>query len=401
MLSQRHLKRYTDVLLWGIRKARKGRYKKGDIVLVRYDLAGLPLAEQVYERILELGMHPVARMRSTSTMELAFFEKSTHQQITFMPPGEEELYREANGSVLIYAPDSLTHLSRTDPKKIGKAAAVYNRLRDIMQDRESGGDLSWTICVFPTDALARHAELDITAYEEQIIRACYLNRRDPTAQWQDIWKRAQRIKQWLNRLRVHQFHIESADTDLIVTPGQTRRWVGISGRNIPSFEIFLSPDWRGTEGVFYADQPSYRNGNRIAGVRLEFRKGRVYKATAEEGEAFLHSQLKMDRGAAQLGEFSLTDVRFSKINRFMANTLFDENFGGRYGNSHVALGSSYANTYTGAPEELTPERKEQLGFNDSALHWDLVNTGKKRVTALLTSGKKQTIYENGKFAVGG
>jgi len=219
MLTQRHLKRYTDVLLWGLRKARKCRYKKGDIVLVRYDLAGLPLAEQVYERLLELGMHPVARMRSTATMELAFFEKSTHRQITFMPPGEEELYRHANGSILIYAPDSLTHLSRTDPKKIGKAAAVYKRLRDIMQDRESRGDLSWTICVFPTEALARHAGLAIPAYEEQIIRACYLNRRDPVSHWQDIWKRAQRIKAWLNRLQVQHLHIESDDIDLIITPG--------------------------------------------------------------------------------------------------------------------------------------------------------------------------------------
>jgi aminopeptidase len=38
-----------------------------------------------------------------------------------------------------------------------------------------------------------------------------------------------------------------------------------------------------------------------------------------------------------------------------------------------------------------------LGFNDSALHWDLVNTQKKRVTAHLKGGRKTTIYENGKF----
>ena len=83
----------------------------------------------------------------------------------------------------------------------------------------------------------------------------------------------------------------------------------------------------------------------------------------------------------------------------MANTLFDENYGGKYGNCHVALGSSYADTYHGNPEELTGEKKEKLGFNDSALHWDLVNTEKKRVVAHLASGKKVTIYENGKFTI--
>ena len=106
----------------------------------------------------------------------------------------------------------------------------------------------------------------------------------------------------------------------------------------------------------------------------------------------------MDHGAGKLGEFSLTDKRFSKIDRFMANTLFDENYGGKHGNCHVALGSSYANTFDGDPGKLTAAKKEKLGFNDSALHWDLVNTEKKRVVAHLTSGKKTTVYENGKFA---
>ena len=83
----------------------------------------------------------------------------------------------------------------------------------------------------------------------------------------------------------------------------------------------------------------------------------------------------------------------------MANTLYDENYGGRYGNCHLALGSSYSNTYSGDPSRLTKERKKNLGFNDSALHWDLVNTEEKRVTATLKSGEKRIIYENGVFKV--
>ncbi|MBU2622885.1 MAG: aminopeptidase, partial [Proteobacteria bacterium] len=82
---------------------------------------------------------------------------------------------------------------------------------------------------------------------------------------------------------------------------------------------------------------------------------------------------------------------------FMANTLFDENYGGSFGNCHIAVGSSYSDTFSGDPKTLTGEIKKNLGFNDSALHWDLVNTEKKRVTALLAAGGKVTIYENGKF----
>ncbi len=105
----------------------------------------------------------------------------------------------------------------------------------------------------------------------------------------------------------------------------------------------------------------------------------------------------MDKGANRLGEFSLTDKRFSKINVFMANTLFDENYGGKYGNCHIAVGSSFSDSYAGDLKSLSKELKKKLGFNDSALHWDLVNTEKKRVSAHLASGKEITIYENGRF----
>ena len=81
----------------------------------------------------------------------------------------------------------------------------------------------------------------------------------------------------------------------------------------------------------------------------------------------------------------------------MANTLFDENYGGAQGNCHVALGASYSDTFSGDPAILTKKLKENLGFNDSALHWDLVNTEKKRVVAHLNDGRRVTVYENGKF----
>ena len=135
----------------------------------------------------------------------------------------------------------------------------------------------------------------------------------------------------------------------------------------------------------------------MKGVRLTFRKGVVSRIEAEQGKVFLAEQVSMDGGASRVGEFSLTDRRFSRINHFMANTLYDENFGGPHGNCHLALGSSYTDTYAGDPSELSKQMKARLGFNESALHWDLVNTEKKKVTARLGSGSDLVIYENGLF----
>ncbi len=397
MFDAIQLDRYAKTLLWGLNKARKEPFAKGDIVLVRYDKDALPLAEALWGLLLERGFSPVQRMNPTWGMELGFFERADDDQLVFIPPGDEELFTNLNGLISLIAPASLTHLAGIDPKRIGTMLVARKFLRDILEKREEAGSFGWTLCACPTKAQAESAGISMEAYQEQIVKACYLDQADPMAEWDRVWREAQAVKDWLNGLAVDHFHVQSAGCDLRVTPGERRHWLGISGHNIPSFELFLSPDWRGTRGVYFADQPSFRSGNFVRGVRLEFTAGRVVKATALEGQEFVRKQLEMDEGACRLGEFSLTDRRFSRIDRFMANTLFDENYGGEFGNCHVAVGASYSDTFAGEPSELTRERKDELGFNDSALHWDLVNTEDKEVTAHLKGGGTVRIYAHGEF----
>lgn len=397
MLSKLQLERYADVLLWGLKTARTGKYKKDDIVAVRFDLFAAKLAEILQAKLLDMGINPVLRMVSTPQMERNFFEKANNKQLIFQAPGEKELYNNLNGSIFLHAPESITHLSHIDPKRIGKTAIAVKPLRDILWKREEQGKLGWTLCLLPTLELAKHAGLTIEQYTSQIVKACYLNKKDPVKEWNSIFKNAIAIKKWINSLDIKILHIESENVDLRITQGDKRKWIGVSGHNIPSFEIFMSPDWRGTEGVYFADQSSFRSGNLVKQVKLEFKKGNVIRIAAKKGETFVKQQLAMDKGARRVGEFSLTDKRFSKINKFMASTLYDENYGGKEGNCHLAVGMSYSDTYDGVPASLTKEKKGKLGFNDSALHWDLVNTEKKVVTAYLTSGKKMVIYEKGVF----
>jgi aminopeptidase len=397
LLTDTQLQKYADVLLWGLQTSRRDKFKKNDMVLIRYDLEAVRTAERLQGKILDIGMHPILRPGLTSAMERIFFEKANNRQLVFEPPGEKELFERLNGSIYLHAPESLTHLSDIDPSKIGKAAVARKPLRDILDKREEMGAFGWTLCMLPTPELAKQANLTIRQYTNQIIKACYLNRDDPIQEWKTIYRRAGALKKWMNGMDVKYYHVESKNVDLRITPGQHRKWIGLSGHNIPSFEIFLSPDWRGTQGVYVANQPCFRSGNYVQGLRLAFKNGRAIQVEAEKGKDFAVKLLAMDKGACRVGEFSLTDKRFSKIDRFMANTLFDENFGGRYGNCHIALGASYSDTYDGKPARLTPKRKMSLGFNDSALHWDLVNTEKKTVTAHLTSGGKVIVYENGMF----
>ncbi|MCF8070606.1 MAG: aminopeptidase [Desulfobacterales bacterium] len=397
MLTEKQLERYADVLIWGLKTARTKKYKKGDIVIIRYHKPAIRLAEILFKKLLEMGINPVQRVTPTPKMELDFYEIASNKQIGFIPPGDEELYKNLNGSIYLHAPESITHLSKVDSRKIGKTAVAIKPLRDILEKREEKGQFGWTLCSLPTEEQAKHSKLSMKEYTHQIVKACYLGKTNAVDEWKTIFKNAISIKKWLNAMKVKHYHVESQSMDLKVTLGEKRKWIGISGHNIPSFELFVSPDWHGTEGVYFANQPSYRSGNYVEDVKLTFKKGSVVGITAKTGEDFVKKQLAMDKGANKLGEFSLTDKRFSKINKFMANTLFDENFGGANGNCHVAVGASYSDTFDGDTSKLTKERKEKLGFNSSALHWDLVNTEKKKVTAYLTNGKSVVVYENGKF----
>ncbi len=398
MLTNQELDKYADVLLWGLKTAKKGILKKNDVILLQFELPALKLAEILFGKILDMGMHPIQRMGATFGMEHDFYKKANEKQLTFLAPGDRELYKNINGRIFLRAPESLTHLKDIDPAKIGKVLVSRKPLRDILDKREAKKIYGWTLCTFPTSELAKKAKMTLSQYTDQIIKGCYLDTNEPVKEWAGIHENVTEIKKWLNSLKVKSFHITSENIDLKITPGEKRKWAGVSGHNIPSFEVFLSPDWRGTEGTYFANLPSFRSGNYVDGVRITFMKGEAVKAEAKRGDEFTKKQLSMDHGAKRIGEFSLTDKRFSRIDRFMADTLFDENYGGAEGNCHVALGSSYTDTYDGDPATMTSARQKALGFNDSALHWDLVNTERKTVSAHLTNGKKLIIYENGKFA---
>lgn len=390
--------KYADVMIWALETARRnGKFKPYDVVLLRSDPAALPLARALYAKLLDRHYNVVLRFNAPEDFTKEFYSSADDKQLAFVAAGEKELQGGINGLISLRAPEDLTHLKNVDPARIAKSAVARKPLREILDVREQKGLFSWTLCNYPTEELAKRAGLSGKEYANQVARACFLNEKDPVRKWKEVTRQITEIGRWLSSLPIHTLRVESKHMDLEILLGEKRQFVAGGGCNVPSFEIFTSPDWRGTRGVYFADLSSYRSGNYVKGVRLEFKDGRAVKATARQGQNFVRKMLAMDRGAAQIGEFSLTDRRFSKITKFMADILYDENFGGPYGNCHVAVGSSYADTFAGPQAKLDKKLKEKLGFNDSSLHWDLINTEDKTVTARLKDGTSKVVYEKGQF----
>jgi len=397
---QEILERYANVLVGFALGGGRG-VQPGEVVRVVAPESAKPLYAELRKAVLRAGGHVIGAYQpdddSHINISRDFYELASEAQLDhFNDRYLRGLIDQMDHQVSVLADSDPHALDSVDPAKIMRHGASMRPLLDWRGEKENAGRFSWTLGLYGTPAMAAEAGMSLEEYWQQIIHACFLDAEDPIARWREVGEQVSRTRERLDALEIERVHVEGEDVDLWVTIGESRRWLGGRGRNIPSFEIFTSPDWRGTEGWIYCNQPLYRYGNLVKGVRLEFADGRVVKASAEENESVLTEMIATD-GADRLGEFSLTDRRLSRITRFMAHTLYDENVGGEFGNTHVAVGRSYQDAYAGDPSEVSPERWAELGFNDSTVHTDVVSTADRVVTAQLRSGEKRVIYRDGQF----
>lgn len=376
--------------------------KKGEVVYVMMNEYAKPMLLPIQETILKAGGHMIlcylpAELERDRDETKLFYELASEEQLNFFP--EEYIQARINTIdhvVLLLSTHDHNYYKDVDQSKLAQRTRVWKKYMDMRSKKEYEGKLTWVLTDYPTPAMAEAANMTLEEYWEQVIKACYLDEEDPIAKHRQTMQKTQEILDYINGLGIESLHVEGEDVDLRIVLGEARRFAGGTGRNIPSFEIFTSPDARYTNGWIRFNQPLYRNGQVIKGIKLEFKDGNVVNFSAEENYEALKSMIETDEGSRRVGEFSLTDKRFSRIDKIMANTLYDENFGGEYGNTHIALGQSYRDTIIDQ-EKYTLEDLKNIGFNESSIHTDIISTSNRKVTAKLKNGSKVVIYENGCF----
>jgi aminopeptidase len=403
------LDRYAQVLVQFALGGGNG-IKKGDVVRVSANESAKPLFIAVCNAIINAGGHILPHYspddeqgdkRRNESFTRYFYERAQDHQLDFFPDKYlKGVVDQMDHSLFILSTVDPNALKGVDPKKIMRRGIALKPFMDWRHQKEWQGKFTWTIGLYGTKAMATEAGLSEKEYWNQIIKACFLDHKDPVTKWRKIYRNLENYLAKLNKLapQIDRLHVVGPDMDLWIKHGEKRHWHGGSGRNIPSFELFTSPDWRGTNGWIRFNQPLYRYGNKITGIELHFKNGKVVKSRAKTNEKLLKEMIATP-GADRIGEYSLTDKRFSRITKFMAETLFDENMGGPHGNTHLALGMSYRDTYAGDVSKLTKKQADNLGFNDSSVHTDIISTTPRTVTAHLKNGKEKIIYKNGQFVV--
>lgn len=392
---QEILERYADVLTNFALNHGQG-IQPGEVVLVRVPDVAKDLARALQKTILMAGGHPMVRLSPTGNFEKDFFEFASEDQLQFFP--QEYYQAQANlidHQIAIIADVDPYELQAIDPRKVLLTSQSVKPYRDWLTAKELQKRFSWTAALWATPAKAGEVGLSLEAYWQQIIQACFLDEAEPVKHWQELNRQQQVLKQKMTGLDIDRVRVEGEDVDLTITIGEKRRWQSGSGANIPSFEVFTSPDWRGTNGWIRFNQPMYRYGNVVKDIYLRFQDGVVVEHRASSGEAFLEKMLATPH-SDKVGEFSLTDHRMSRITHIMAEILYDENI---TNNTHIALGSAYRDCYAGDYSRFTEADWAERGFNDCALHTDLISTTDRRVTATLANGQEKVIYENGQFTI--
>jgi aminopeptidase len=265
------------------------------------------------------------------------------------------------------APDLLGGL---DPRRTGldRMPALASMLKTVMS-----GDVNWTIAAFPTAGWARmmYGEPDTARLWRDIAACVRLDQDDPVAAWsQHIDKLTARTAQ-LNARGFDSVHFRGPGTDLTIGLIPGARWLAAGfetswGRrhvpNLPTEEVFTTPDRRRTSGVVRSTRPLSLGGTVVRGLEMEFRDGKVTDVRAESGADVIHGQQQTDDGARMLGEVALVDGSslVGRSGQVFFNTLFDEN-----ATCHIAYGAGIPNAVDGTDD----------GVNQSKVHTDFMIGG--------------------------
>lgn len=306
----------------------------------------------------------------------ALIEHAADDVLSWTPPWlleRERAVGDDRAAVISLAGDAEPDLLADLPgDRVGRARMIALGEEATRQVNERLSN--WVVIGVPNEGWATQmfGEPDVERLWQLVEFCVRLNEDDPVAAWRDHVGRLGRRAARLNDMRVDHLRYHGPGTDLTVGLLPESRWQGCESEtvdgipyvaNMPTEEVFTTPDARRTEGVVRSTQPLALNGRVVRGLEVRFEQGRIVEVHAEEGEDVIQGQLAVDDTAGYLGEVALVDgtSRIGQTGLVFFETLFDEN-----ASCHVAYGSAYAEAVEGGVID---------GVNVSSVHTDFMIGG--------------------------
>lgn len=395
------MQRYADVAV------RVGvNLQEGQDLLIQGKLEHAQLVRVLTESGYRAGARYVTVVYHDDHVRRSMISHAEDEALSWTPPHLLAAMRhvdETGGARISVTGDAEPSLlSDLDPARVGKAKML--ELAQMNMDQINRRSVSWTIVACPNAGWAEtvFGEPDVDRLWDAVARATRLYEDDPVVAWKEHIARLAERGEAINSRGFDELHYEGEGTDLTIGLHPDGRWVSAdfstaSGiphvPNLPTEEVFTTPDFRRVEGIVSATRPLQLSaeGVTVKDLKVTFEGGRAVKVEASEGGEVVEAQMSIDEGAARLGEVALVD-RASAVGATgvtFNNTLFDENAA-----SHIAYGAAYSLCIDGA-KGLSPEELVGRGVNHSSVHTDFMIGGPDvTITGATTSGERVTIIED-------
>jgi aminopeptidase len=366
-----------------------------------------PLARAIAREAYKAGARYVDVLFTDQHVRRAHIEQASEDRLGYSPPWlvrRLKEFGEMGGALVAISGNPEPELfSDLDGERVGKA-----RMREVAEAslELTDGLCNWTIVAYPTEGWAEtvFGEPDVERLWAAVGQAVRLDQPDPVAAWRDHIARLQERAESLNERRFDRLRYRGPGTDLTIGLHPDSNWQAALDEsngikhvaNMPTEEVFTTPDWRRTEGTVRSTLPLQIQGNIVRDLEVRFENGRAVEVKASSGEEVMRTHVATDEGAAQLGEVALVDGHSAvgKTGLVFYDTLFDEN-----ASSHIALGAAIVQAVPGA-HDLSADDRVARGVNQSSIHTDfMIGSNELEIDGVTKDGDAVPILRDGDWVL--
>ena len=372
----------------------------GQIVAVSSEIGKEPLTRAIAARAYAHGATYVDVAYADPWVRRARIEHGSGAALETVPSwiGERilALGDQRCARIALTGPTAPRLLEDLDPARVGAdRAQTLREAGKVLNDQTT----NWTIGACPTPGWAAQVHPDLPPDEalaklwEQIVHVCRLDDDDPVAAWRERMATLSGAAERLTAAGFDALRFEGPGTDLTVGLLPSSSWLSASFAtrdgiphvpNLPSEEVFTTPDPARVDGVVRATKPLQLAGATIEGLTVRFEGGRAVEIQADKGADVLRSMTRHDDGACRLGEVALVDGsgRIGPLDTVFYDTLLDENAA-----SHIALGQAFL---------FAVGEEDRESANASMVHIDFMIGGDDvEVTGLSGDGERVPVLRGG------
>jgi aminopeptidase len=375
----------------------------GQILAVNALPEHAPLVRAVAREAYAAGASYVDVLYSDQHVRRAHAELAADDMLGFSPPWLiarlRELGEQGGALIAITGNPEPELFADLDGERVGKA-----RMRKVAEEslKLTDGLSNWTIVAYPNEGWAEtvFGEPNVEKLWDAVGKTMRLDADDPVAAWREHIARLQTRADVLNERAFDHLRYRGPGTDLTIGLHPDGKWQAALDEsngiehvaNMPTEEVFTTPDARRVDGTVRSTLPLQIQGNIVRGLEVRFENGHAVEVRAESGEDVMRTHVATDEGSTRLGEVALVDGHSAvgKTGLVFYDTLFDEN-----ASSHIALGASIVQALPWAGE-LSPEERHERGVNHSSIHTDfMIGSNELEVDGVTADGQAVPILRNG------